>query len=423
MGPIDQSEALHRRARAFLSASLQPGAPGSPGPGRAAPAPFQQGARAASAPSPAPAAPAPAAPAPAAPAPSALPETFDELAVALARHQAAGCAPVARLYRARGVDVEALRRAEQIPAVPCDVFRFARVAVHPKEADERVFRTSGTSLGAASRGEHPLRTTATYELAALAWGERLLWPDGERLRVIILAPPLDEAPDSSLGFMLDRFAARLSGPASWHVRGGELDARGFARACGEARDAGEPAIVLGTSFAFVHLLEAELPSDATRLPEGSRVMQTGGFKGRSREVPAEDLRAAIARALGVPPAHVVGEYGMTELSSQLYEGTLAAALARAGAPEVGARAAPGLYLAPPWVRVTAVDPETLAPLPAGAVGLARVVDLANVDSAVAIQTADRVRVTEAGVELLGRAPGAPPRGCSIALDQMLGGAA
>ncbi|WP_437589468.1 acyl-protein synthetase [Sorangium sp. So ce1000] len=397
MGPIDQSEALHRRARAFIEASLLPDAAGSPGAGRAAAASPPQGAGER----------------------GALPETFDALAIALARHQAAHCAPVARLFEARGADVAAMERAAQIPAVPCDVFRFARVAAHPPEADERVFRTSGTSLGAASRGEHPFRTTATYELAALTWGERLLWPDGARLRALVLAPPLHEAPDSSLGFMIDHFAARLSGPASWHVRGGELDAAGFARVCAEARAAGEPAIVLGTSFAFVHLLDhllqAQLPDGATLLPHGSRVMQTGGYKGRSREVPAEELRASIARSLGVPLSHVVGEYGMTELSSQLYEGTLAAALG--GTP----RAAPGLYHAPPWTRVTAVDPETLAPLPAGAIGLARIVDLANVDSAVAIQTADRVRVTAEGVELLGRASGAPPRGCSIAIDQMLGG--
>ncbi|WP_437656901.1 acyl-protein synthetase [Sorangium sp. So ce1182] len=397
MGPIDQSEALHRRARAFIEASLLAGGAAPPGEGRSAASlpPHRprapQGERAA------------------------LPEAFDELAVALARHQAAQCAPVARLFMARGADVAAMERADQIPAVPCDVFRFARVASHPPEADERVFRTSGTSLGAASRGEHPFRTTATYELAALAWGERLLWPDSARLRVIVLAPPLDEVPDSSLGFMIDRFAARLSGPASWHVRGGELDADGFARACADARAAGEPAIVLGTSFAFVHLLEAALPGGATLLPSGSRVMQTGGYKGRSREVPADELRAAISRSFGVPPAHVVGEYGMTELSSQLYEGTLAAALGWPGST------APGLYLAPPWTRVTAVDPETLAPLPAGETGLARIVDLANVDSAVAIQTADRVRVTDEGVGLLGRASGAPPRGCSIAIDQMLGG--
>ena len=72
------------------------------------------------------------------------------------------------------------------------------------------------------------------------------------------------------------------------------------------------------------------------------------------------------------------------------------------------------------MRVTAVDPITLAALPDGEIGIARLVDLANVDSAVAIQTADRVRVAGDGVALLGRAPGATPRGCSIAIDEMLG---
>ena len=64
----------------------------------------------------------------------------------------------------------------------------------------------------------------------------------------------------------------------------------------------------------------------------------------------------------------------------------------------------------------------LAPVPEGSVGLARIEDLANVDSAVAVLAQDRVRKVPGGVELLGRAPGAPPRGCSIAIDEMLGGA-
>jgi hypothetical protein len=68
-----------------------------------------------------------------------------------------------------------------------------------------------------------------------------------------------------------------------------------------------------------------------------------------------------------------------------------------------------------------VDPITLAPVPAGEVGLARFVDLANVDSAVAIVTRDRIRARDGGIELLGREPGAPPRGCSLAVDALLGG--
>ena len=81
----------------------------------------------------------------------------------------------------------------------------------------------------------------------------------------------------------------------------------------------------------------------------------------------------------------------------------------------------GVHVEPPWARVVPVDPETLLPVPDGVVGLARIEDLANVDSAFAVQTQDRVVRVEAGFRLLGRAPGAPPRGCSIAIDEILSG--
>jgi hypothetical protein len=344
-------------------------------------------------------------------------EPFDELALALARFQAEHVAPFARLVRARGVDLDHARSADAIPAVPTDVFRLARVAAHHPEQDVALFRTSGTTQ--ADRGEHAFRTTSTYALVALCWARRLLWRDEAELAAIVLAPPYEEQPSSSLGFMLDLFARELAGPATFHVRLGDrgdavLDGASVERAAAAARAAGRPAIVLATSFALVHLLDASAGL-GLRLPEGSRVMQTGGFKGRSREVPADALRAAVARLFDVPEARVVGEYGMTELSSQLYEGTLAASIAGTAPPPHGT------YFAPPWVRVNAVDPVSLAILPPGEVGVARIVDLANVDSAVAIQTADRVRVADGAVTLLGRLPGAVPRGCSIAIDEMLGG--
>jgi hypothetical protein len=139
-------------------------------------------------------------------------------------------------------------------------------------------------------------------------------------------------------------------------------------------------------------------------------MQTGGFKGRSREVSAPDLRGAVARTFDVSDRAVVTEYGMTELSSQLWEATL-----------VDAQALHGVYREPPWARVIPVDPETLAPVPPGEIGVARIEDLANVDSAFAVLAQDRVRRVGGGIEVLGRAPGAPPRGCSIAIDELLGG--
>jgi hypothetical protein len=102
---------------------------------------------------------------------------------------------------------------------------------------------------------------------------------------------------------------------------------------------------------------------------------------------------------------------MTELSSQFWEATF-----------VDERAALGVYAEPPWARVVPVDPETLTAVAHGDVGVARIEDLANVDSAFAIVTQDRVRRVAGGFELLGRLPGAPPRGCSIALDELLSGA-
>jgi hypothetical protein len=318
-------------------------------------------------------------------------EGFDDLALAIARFQAAHVVPFARLLRARGVDLSAARSVDVVPAVPTDVFKLARVAAHPPEDDVAVFRTSGTTVGA--RGEHALRTTKTYELAALAWGRRFLFPDTVEVDSLLLAPHPSLQPDSSLSFMLELFARALSGSATWAMREAALDLDAVRGATREARDRSRPVLVLATSFALVHLLDGSTGIDL-RLPAGSRVMQTGGFKGRSRQ---------IAARFGLPEERVVSEYGMTELSSQLYDGGSAGFV----------------HAAPPWVRVTAVDPVSLEPVARGEVGIARVVDLANVDSAVAIQTADRVRVHGDQVELLGRLPGATPRGCSLAADEML----
>ncbi|MCC6526425.1 MAG: acyl-protein synthetase [Polyangiaceae bacterium] len=335
---------------------------------------------------------------------------FDALACDLARYQAEHVAPFGRLCRARGVEPARLRAAADIPALPTDAWKLRRIAAHPPDEDERVFRTSGTTQ--AARGAHAFASTATYVAGALAWARRLLWPDGASLRVLSLVAPEALAPDSSLGFMIARFAEALGGRASFHWDGHALDVAGVVRACAAARSAGERALVAGTAFAFVALADA-VAEGACALPAGSRVMQTGGVKGRTREVEPRALYATLAARFAVPPSHVVGEYGMTELSSQLYEGSLAAAL---GHP-LGAVG----YVPPPWLRVTAVDPVSLAPLPPGARGLARFVDLANVDSAVAVQTADLVAVgTDGAVELFGRAPGAEPRGCSLAVEAALG---
>jgi hypothetical protein len=298
------------------------------------------------------------------------------------------------------------------PAVPTDVFRAARVASHAPDEDVRVFRTSGTT--AEARGSHHLRDLSLYDCAALAAARHALFPDRARMRLVVLAPPASETPDSSLGYMLDRFGEWFGlGPSVHVLHGGALDAGLLERTLAEAQRSAQPVALLGTSFAFIHAEDA-LGSRRFALAAGSRILQTGGFKGRSREVDPASMLHLLAARYGIGEAMIVQEYGMTELSSQLYETTLRDAL-------LGGAAAPRRLWWPGWVRVSVVDPETLAELPHGAEGLVRIDDLANVDTACAIQTGDRGRVLDGGLIVLGRASGAPPRGCSIAVDAALGG--
>lgn len=343
-------------------------------------------------------------------------EAFEAIAVDIARFQAEFSPASARLLRARGLGVGQLRRSVDIPAVPTDAFKLTRVAVHPSSLDARVFRTSGTTQGV--RGEHAMRVTTTYEAIALAWGRRLLWPEGERAApvTVVIAPPPTEASDSSLGFMCELFGARWSGGASFVLPGGRLDDGALGGAIEAAWRAERPVLLLATSFALVHLIDGR-GGRSLALPAGSVVMQTGGTKGRSREVSAAELGAAAADVFGVARGAVVSEYGMTELTSQAYE------VARPSSDGARARlvgpGGSGVLQMPPWARVSAVDPSTLEPVARGEVGLARVVDLGNVDSAVAVQTQDLVREVDGGFELLGRSPGAPPRGCSLAIEELL----
>jgi hypothetical protein len=276
----------------------------------------------------------------------------------------------------------------------------------------RRFQSSGTTSEA--RSQHAFCDLTLYDAAAQAAARYALFPDRARMRLVILAPPEETLSDSSLSYMLARFVTWFGAKDSCHVW--PVDETGMEtldRTLTEAVGADEPVALLGTSFAFVHALD-QLRGARYRLPLGSRLMQTGGFKGRSREVPPEALRALMGEAFGLPEPFIVAEYGMTELSSQLYETTLREAA-------LGLPRSPRALWAPGWVRATPVHPETLRPVPEGEEGLVRLDDAANLDSVACLQTADLGRLEGGRLVLRGRAQGAVARGCSITADALLGG--
>ena len=298
----------------------------------------------------------------------------------------------------------------EVPALPTDAFRFARIASRPPSEDVRTFRSSGTTQ--TERSLHALQDLSLYDSAARAAARYALFPELEQMALIILAPHERELADSSLSYMLARFVEWFGNDGSTHVW--PLDEPELARLrlrLHAAERADMPVALLGTSFAFVHALDA-LGSERFQLPVRSRIMQTGGFKGRSREIAPHAMRALLEGAFGIPEVAIIAEYGMTELSSQLYENTLRAHVLQQ--PTVPRR----LYT-PGWVRSSIVHPETLAPVPAGELGLVRIDDLANLDSVAFIQTSDLGRADEHGITLEGRAPLAVLRGCSITADDLL----
>jgi hypothetical protein len=172
----------------------------------------------------------------------------------------------------------------------------------------------------------------------------------------------------------------------------------------ELQWASQPVFLLGTAFAFMNFFDQDPKFE---LPEGSRAMETGGFKGRSREVSKAELYRHFEQALSIPAHHVVNEYGMTELSTQFYDETL-----RTGSPS-------NMKDVPAWARVLLIDPTTGQEAARGQRGLIRVFDLANLWSTLCIQTEDLgVAQPDGRFEVIGRVAGAEVRGCSLNAESL-----
>ena len=168
---------------------------------------------------------------------------------------------------------------------------------------------------------------------------------------------------------------------------------------------------MGTTASFAALFSA-LGSGGMklRLAPGSRMMDTGGAKGQAVPMPASEVIARAGETLGIAPAMVINEYGMTELCSQLYDAT---SFNCAGVSDGQER----FKIPPPWLRVTARDPVTLRPVPDGEIGLLTFFDLANVGSVSAVMTEDLGFVERGRVRVLGRAAGGEVRGCALGIGQ------
>jgi Acyl-protein synthetase, LuxE len=337
---------------------------------------------------------------------------FDVLARELFALQFAANGPYRKLCQARGVTPANLRHWTQIPAVPTAAFKeFELTCLAPAERTA-VFHSSGTAGQVPSRHFHGAESLPLYEASLWAWFSNHFAPVlGHGPSAVFLTPPPGQAPHSSLVHMFETVRVKMGGPGPSAGFVGRVDAAGQWTLDFEAAmtalsprtdSASQPLLVLGTAFSFVHLLDFMAENNLRlQLPPGSHVMETGGYKNKSRSLPKAELHALITERLGVPASHIICEYGMSELSSQAYD-----------TPDPGPQA-PRRFRFPPWARVQIISPETGREVAEGGTGLVRILDLANVFSVMAIQTEDLGIRRGEGFELLGRAQQAEPRGCSL----------
>lgn len=305
-------------------------------------------------------------------------EQFRAAAMELFRFQAERCAPYREYIGLLGLEVGAVQRVEDIPFLPIELFKTHDI--YCGEGEPQIVFTSSATTG-MTPSRHPMADLTIYERDFEA-SFRRFYGEPSRWSIYGLLPNYLQRSGSSLVYMVDRLI-RECGSGGFYLDDYErlLDDM--------ARDE-KPKILLGVSYALLDLAEKYAPK-----LENTVVMETGGMKGRRREMPKEEFHAILCKAFGVEKIH--SEYGMAELSSQAYS------------------AGEGLFVAPPWMRVLVRDVNNpFAHFGAGRRGAIDIIDLGNIYSCAFIATQDMgVCTEEGGFRIEGRVADSDIRGCNL----------
>lgn len=320
---------------------------------------------------------------------------FNSTALLLFQWQLERNSAYRRLIQQTGIRPHTLQHWSEIPAVSQTLFKSNRIAAHPPAQTRTTFRSSGTT--GQPRSQHHFAALDLYR-AVSTRGATLGFcpPSAPKPLFFFLTPSPRQAPDSSLARMFDFWKKEFAAsPSTFWVQREKLPLAALRTAIETAIAARSIVFLCGPAFSYVPLLDA-WSNSPLNLPLGSRILETGGFKGRSREIKKPTFYRQLSDLFGLESTEIWNEYGMCELSSQAY-----------------AQGPNGEHHCPPWARVLIVDPATNRPVRRGQRGLVRWIDLANIDSVLAIQTHDLARRTNSGFQLIGRLPALPLRGCSL----------
>lgn len=303
---------------------------------------------------------------------------FEREALALFRFQAEHCPPYAEYVRLIGVDPASVTRVEDIPMLPIEIFKSHKVYCGENEP-QMIFTSSATTGMVQSR--HYVEDLSLYE-RAFTEAFRQFYGDERECSIYALLPSYLEREGSSLVYMVDKLLAQCGG-GGFYLNDYEKLLRDMSRD-------GNPKILLGVTYALLDLAENYAPH-----LENTVVMETGGMKGRRKELPKSELHKILCSAFGVEKIH--SEYGMAELMSQAYS------------------FGDGLFRTPKWMRVLVRDVNNpFARLAAGRRGGLDIIDLANRSSCAFIATQDMgIRYEDGSFRIEGRISQSDVRGCNL----------
>lgn len=272
----------------------------------------------------------------------------------------------------------------QIPFIPVSLFRNKKIISGDDDIFKKVFTSSGTTASVPSH--HYVKDLTLYE-DSFTRSFQIFYGNPENFRFLALLPGYLEREGSSLVYMLHHFIRRT-------VRHGSgfflHDLESLRKKLLENDSLLSKTILFGASYALLDFAE-QSPMDISRVI----VMETGGMKGRRKEMIREELHEILCRNFNVNMIH--SEYGMTELLSQAYS------------------SGNGVFRSPPWMKILIRDVnDPLHYLPSGQTGGINIIDLANLYSCSFIATQDLGKIHEDGsFEIIGRFDDSDVRGCNL----------
>jgi phenylacetate-coenzyme A ligase PaaK-like adenylate-forming protein len=310
-------------------------------------------------------------------------QEFEDTALQIFRYQAANCSVYHDFISNLKVDPLAINKVEDIPFLPISFFKSHSVISNSDDV-QATFTSSGTTGMVNSR--HLVTDVNWYE-ESFRRAFAVFYGDIRDYCVLALLPSYLEREGSSLIYMAEDLVKQSANPGSGFYLYNHED---LYKQLKKQQEAKQPTLLIGVTFALLDFAE-QYPIDFPELI----VMETGGMKGRRKEMIREELHQTLCAGFGVKSIH--SEYGMTELLSQAYS------------------KGEGIFNCPPWMRIITRDtndPVTI--LTNGKTGGINVIDLANINSCSFIATQDLGKVQPDGsFEVLGRFDDSDIRGCNL----------